>query len=223
MMGQTIEIAADDGHVLGAYRADPEGAAKGAVVVVQEIFGVNGHIRDVCDRLAAEGFTAIAPAVFDRVRKNVEYDYDAAGIAAGRDVVAELGWEGPLTDVWAAAKTLRPDGRVGVTGFCWGGSVVWLAACRLGIASASAYYGRQIPDFLDAAPQCPTLLHFGSQDPLIPMENVDKIRAAHPDVPVHVYDGAGHGFHCDRRADYREDSAKLAWKRTIALFTETLS
>lgn len=217
-MGQTIEITAEDGHVLDAYRADPEGAAKGAVVVVQEIFGVNVHIRDICDRLAAEGYTAIAPAVFDRLRKGVEYDYDAAGVAAGRELVEELGWDGPVRDVWAAAKAVRPDGRVGVTGFCWGGSVVWLAACRLDVACAASYYGRHVPDMLDETPRCPTILHFGGHDPLIPMENIEKVKMAFPDLPVYVYDDAGHGFHCDRRPDYREGSAKLAWGRTLDLF-----
>lgn len=221
-MGNTVQLTAGDGHSFSAYRADPAGAAKGAVVVVQEIFGVNEHIRDVCDRLAAEGYRAIAPAVFDRIRPGVEYNYDAEGVAGGRAFIEQLGWENPVQDVWAAAKAVHPLGKAAVMGFCWGGSVVWLAACRLDIACAAAYYGRQIPDFVAETPKCPTILHFGAEDALIPLAGVEKVKAAHPAVPVFIYEGAGHGFHCNPRPDYREDSAKLAWSRTMALFDENL-
>lgn len=222
-MGNTVQLTAGDGHRFSAYRADPIGAAKGAVVVVQEIFGVNEHIRDVCERLAGEGYRAIAPAVFDRIRPGVEYAYDADGVAGGRALIEELGWDNPIRDVWAAALAVHPQGKAGVMGFCWGGSVCWLAACRLDVACAAAYYGRQIPDFVAETPTCPTILHFGAEDALIPLQGVEKVKAAHPDVPVYIYEGAGHGFHCNPRPDYREDSAKLAWGRTMAVFAETLS
>ena len=219
-MGQTITLTAADGHELQAYRAAAEGAPRGGLVVIQEIFGVNGHIRDVCDGFAADGYAAIAPAVFDRVERGVELDYDDAGIARGRALRAGLGWDGAMADVEAAAGALEPSGRVGVVGYCWGGSLAWLAACRLDVACAVGYYGGQIIGFNDETPRCPVILHFGETDASIPMDDVDAIRAAHADVPVHVYGDAGHGFNCDRRAAYHAESAKTARARTLALFAE---
>lgn len=221
-MGDWIDLAAADGHVLRAYRAEAEGERRGGIVVVQEVFGVNGHIRAVCDGFAARGYEAIAPALFDRVRTGVELGYDDQGIATGRELVGQLGWERPLIDVWAAALRLDPQGRVGVVGYCWGGTVAWLAACRLDLACAAAYYGRQIVDFPNEHPRCPTIAHFGAEDALIPPETVERVRAANPTVPVHVYAGAGHGFNCDARGDFRPDAAAIALERTLALFAETL-
>ncbi len=219
-MGQTITLTAADGHQLKAYRADAEGAPRGGLVVIQEIFGVNGHIRDVCDGFAADGYAAIAPAVFDRVERGVELDYDDAGMARGRALRAELGWEGAMADGDAAAGALEPSGRVGVVGYCWGGSLAWLAACRLDVTCAVGYYGGQIIGFNDEKPRCPVILHFGETDASIPMDDVNAIRAAHADVPVHVYADAGHGFNCDRRAAYHAESAKTARASTLAFFAE---
>ena len=219
-MGKTITLTAADGHELEAYRADAEGAPRGGLVVIQEIFGVNGHIRDVCEGFAADGYTAIAPAVFDRVERGIELDYDDAGMVRGREVRAELGWEGAMADVEAAAGALRPSGKVGVVGYCWGGSLAWLAACRLEVACAVGYYGGQIIGFNDETPRCPVILHFGETDASISLDDVDAIRAAHSGVPVHVYGDAGHGFNCDRRAAYQAESAKTARARTLALFAE---
>ncbi len=221
-MGQTITLTAADGHELQAYRADPEGAPRGGLVVIQEVFGVNGHIRDVCDGFAAEGYAAIAPAVFDRIERGIELDYDDDGITRGRALVEDLGWEGPTADVAAAAGALEPSGKVGVVGYCWGGSMTWLAACRLDVACAVGYYGRHIIGFNDEQPRCPVILHFGETDASIPMDDVDAIRAAHADVPVHVYGDAGHGFNCDRRGSYHAESAKTARARTLAFFAEHL-
>lgn len=221
-MGKTIRLTAEDGHTLDAYKAEPEGEQKGAVVVVQEVFGVNGHIRDVCDRFAAHGYAAVAPALFDRVRRGVELDYDQAGIAEGRELATAIGWDDPVTDIRAAAEALRPDGGVGVVGYCWGGSWAWLAACRLDAGAGACYYGRHIVDLMDERPRCPVILHFGADDPTIPAANVAKIRAAFPDIPICVYDGAGHGFNCDRRKDFRPDAARTALDRTLALFAEQL-
>lgn len=221
-MGDWIELAAADGHALGAYRAEAEGERRGGIVVVHEVFGVNGHIRAVCDGFAARGYEAIAPALFDRVRTGVELGYDDQGIATGRELVGQLGWERPLVDVCAAALRLHPQGRVGVVGYCWGGTVAWLAACRLDLACAAAYYGRQIVDFPNEHPRCPTIAHFGAEDALIPAETVERVRAANPTIPVHVYAGAGHGFNCDARADFRPAAAATALERTLALFAETL-
>jgi carboxymethylenebutenolidase len=221
-MGEWVELVAADGHALSAYRAAAEGERRGGIVVIQEVFGVNGHIRAVCDGFAARGYEAIAPALFDRVRTCVELAYDDQGIAAGRELVGQLGWERPLVDVWAAALRLHPQGRAGVVGYCWGGTVAWLAACRLDVACAAAYYGRQIVDFPDEHPRCPTIAHFGAEDALIPLESVERVRAANPSVPMHLYPGAGHGFNCDARGDFRPDAAAVALQRTLALFAETL-
>lgn len=221
-MGDWIELTASDGHVLAAYRAAADGTPRGGLVVIQEVFGVNGHIRAVCDGFAARGYDVIAPALFDRISRGVELGYDDDGIARGRELVGQLGWERPLIDIWAAALHLHPQGRVGVVGYCWGGTVTWLAACRLEIACAAAYYGRQIVDFPGEDPRCPTIAHFGAEDALIPLEAVERVRAANPAIPVHVYAGAGHGFDCDARADFRPEAAATAMERTLALFAETL-
>ncbi|MCU0838044.1 MAG: dienelactone hydrolase family protein [Rhodospirillales bacterium] len=219
-MAETIEIEASDGHRLSACRVVPAGPRRGGVVVIQEVFGVNAHIRRVCERFAAAGYEALAPALFDRIARGVELDYDETGIARGRELVAELGWQAPLADVEAARRTLAAAGRVGAVGYCWGGSVTYLAACRLSFAAAAVYYGRHIVDLLDQRPACPTIMHFGAADPLIPLANVEAIRTANPDVPIFVYDGAGHGFNCEARADYRADAAALALDRTLALFAQ---
>jgi carboxymethylenebutenolidase len=219
-MGQTIEIKATDGHVFSAYRANLVDKRRGGLVVIQEVFGVNPHIRDVCDRFAAAGYEAVAPALFDRLRRGVELDYDEAGITQGRELVAQLGWQLPMLDVEATLTMLGRAGRAGIVGYCWGGSVTFLAACQLPFAAASVYYGRHIVEFPDQRPACPTIMHFGADDPLIPPDDVDKIRAANPDAPVHVYAGAGHGFNCDRRADYRAEAAALALDRTLALLAQ---
>jgi Dienelactone hydrolase and related enzymes len=222
-MGETLHLTAADGHVLTAWRADPAPPTKGSVVVIQEVFGVNAHIRDVCDRFAAAGYTAIAPALFDRLEHGVELGYDEAGITAGRGFVGRLGWETPVLDVDAAARSLRADGRVAVVGYCWGGTIAWLAACRLQLACAVPYYGRQIIDFAAEKPRCPVIMHFGGEDPLIPRETVAAVQAAHPEIPIYLYEGAGHGFNCDRRADYRPEAAALALERTMAFYATHLS
>lgn len=217
-----IRLTAADGHQFDAYRADPERAAGGRVVVIQEVFGVNSHIRDVCDRFAERGYAAIAPALFDRVRPGVELGYDEAGIAEGRELAAAIGWDRPTADIKAAAEALGPGGTVGAVGYCWGGSWCWVAACRLDLAAAACYYGRHIVELLNEAPRCPSVLHFGAEDPTIPLDNVDTIRRTFPDLPVYVYEGAGHGFNCDRRDQYRPDAAKAALRRTLELFEANL-
>lgn len=221
-MGEQIRLRASDGSEFTAWRAEPAGPRRGGVVVVQEIFGVNGHIRSVCDGFARNGFAAVAPALFDRLRPGVELGYDEAGVTEGRALVGDLGWDAPFLDIWAAAKALRADGKVGVVGYCWGGSVAWLAGCRLDVGCVSAYYGRHIVEFPGEKPRCPAILHFGAQDPLIPRENVEKVRAAHPEVPLHLYENAGHGFNCDHRPDFRPDAAALALQRTLDLFATNL-
>lgn len=220
-MGERITLNASDGHVLSAWRADPEGAPRGGVAVVQEIFGVNEHIRDVVDGFAAEGYVAIAPALFDRVEPGVELDYDEAGRDRGRALRPQIGWDQAVADV-AAAVLVLPE-KTGVVGYCWGGSVAWLAATRIeGVAAAVCYYGGQIKDFLDETPRCPVLLHFGGADANIPMADVSAIRKAHPDLPLHVYEGAGHGFNCDRRGSYDRAASASARQRTMALLADSV-
>lgn len=218
-MGTTIELTATDGHRLSAYRVDPEDMPRGGIVVIQEVFGVNRHIRSVCDGYAAEGYTVIAPALFDRLEPGVELEYDDVDLARGRELRTSLGWEAPLHDVAAAVATLKEIGKVGAVGYCWGASITWLSATRLDVDCAVCYYGAQIVDFCEAQPRCPVMLHFGETDPLIPLENVERIRKAHPDVPIYFYPAA-HGFNCDARADFRADSAKVARERTLEFFTQ---
>jgi len=207
-------LTAEDGHRLAAYSAKPKGAVKGGLVILQEIFGVNHHIRSVVDGFARAGYAAIAPAVFDRIQSDYEADYEPAAVAAGREVVMALGNEGPLKDIDAAIQAMKPHGQVGVVGYCWGGSFAWLAASRLRPAAAVAYYGGQIPNLLDEKPTCPVMMHFGDLDAHIPMDAVEATHQAFPTIPIHTYP-ARHGFNCDERAEYDGPSAKLARERTL--------
>jgi carboxymethylenebutenolidase len=219
-LGRTIQATAADGHSFSTYRADPEGEPRGAVVIVQEIFGVNRHIRAVCDEYAAQGYVAVAPALFDRVERGVELAYQADDIAAGRAIREKVSLDQALADVEAAAKDVAAADRIGVVGYCWGGTVAWVAATRSRtFAAAVSYYGGGVPDLADEQPNCPVLLHFGEQDQAIPLEGVDRLRAAHPELPVYIYP-AGHGFNCDQRASYDAESARLARERTLAFLRE---
>ena len=220
-MGTHIKLTASDGHTLNAYRADPATPPKGGLVVVQEIFGVNAHIRAVTDSFAAQGYAAIAPAFFDRTETGVELGYEEPDLTHGRTLRAELGWDGTILDVVAAIDALKPAGKIGVVGYCWGGSVAWLAACRLNLAAAVGYYGGQVIDFKDEKANCPVMLHFGETDAGIPLSDVDTVRAAQPDVPIHIYP-AGHGFNCDHRGSYHAESANLALERTLSFLTTAL-
>lgn len=209
-----IELRAADGHQLQAWEARPQGAPRGAVVVLQEIFGVNRHIRAVCDRLAAQGWLAVAPALFDRVSRGRELGYDATGMAAGRAGKEQVGEETALRDVQAAVSHAARFGQVAVMGFCWGGTLAWLAAARLpGVACAVAYYGTAIHAHREEQPRVPVLLHFGEQDTHIPPEHVNAVAAAHPELPLYRYE-AGHGFNCDERPAFHAASAALAGERT---------
>ncbi len=220
-MGTHIKLTASDGHTFDAYRADPATPPKAGLVVVQEIFGVNAHIRAVTDSFASQGYAAIAPAFFDRTETGVELGYEEPDLTRGRTLRAELGWDETILDVVAAADALEPAGKIGVVGYCWGGSVAWLAACRLNLAAAVGYYGGQVIDFKDEKANCPVMLHFGETDAGIPLSDVDTVRAAQPDVPIHIYP-AGHGFNCDHRGSYDAESAKLALERTLSFLTTAL-
>jgi carboxymethylenebutenolidase len=216
-MGTSITLSAADGHQLGAYLATPSGRERGGIVVIQEIFGVNRHIRAVTDRFAEDGYAALAPALFDRAERNLEVGYDEAGIAKGRAVRQRVTYDDAMRDTAAAITHLQRFGKVGIVGYCWGGSIVWLAACRLSVAAAVGYYGGDIANLLNEVPKAPLMLHFGERDAHITADAVARIRAAVPAVPVHTYP-AGHGFNCDERKDYDAASAALARERTLAFF-----
>ena len=220
-MGETITLTADDGHELAAYVARPEETARAGLVVCQEIFGVNAHIRKVTDGFAAEGYLAIAPALFDRLERGVELGYSDDETARGRALRTALAWDDVLRDVGAAAQEVRTGAGVGVIGYCWGGSVAWLAACRLPVQAAVSYYGGQVHEFRDETPGCPVQFHFGTRDPIIPNEHVAEIAARHPDISLYTYD-AGHGFDCTPRPDYEPKAAALARQRTLDFLAEHL-
>lgn len=215
-MGTNTTLTAEDGHRLAAYRAAPTGAPRGGLVIIQEIFGVNSHIKKVCDGYAADGYVALAPALFDRVERDVAMGYGPTDIEYGRTLRGKVGWDQMVADLRAAALALATEKlKVGAVGYCMGGSLAWLAAARIdGLAAAVGYYGGAIADFADEQPRCPVLLHFGETDASIPKEHWDRIAAAHPKVPMHIYP-AGHGFNCDARASYHEPSARLARQRTL--------
>jgi carboxymethylenebutenolidase len=219
-MGATTRGRAADGHELSIYRAEPAGRARGGLVVAQEIFGLNSHIRAVCDDFAAEGYLAVAPALFDRVERAVELGYQSDDIARGRAIREKVSLEDAQADVEAAAAEVAGAGRIGVVGYCWGGTVAWVAATRSkSFAAAVSYYGGGVPELAGEQPNCPVQLHFGEQDHAIPLDGVSRLQAAHPDVPVYIYP-AGHGFNCDQRASYHAESARLARERTLAFLRE---
>lgn len=221
-MGEFQTLMARDGHEFRAYIAAPKGQPQGAVVVIQEIFGVNSHIRALTDGFAAEGYVAIAPSLFDRIRRGIELGYSPAERDEGFGYMKQLMPEQYLKDVAAAIAVVKHAGRVGVVGYCWGGTVAYLAACELPVACAVAYYGGQITRFLDRKPKKPVMYHFGEQDTHIPLSEVEKIRAAHPEGVFHLYP-AGHGFSCDQRPSYAPQSAALARERTLAFFARHLA
>ena len=222
-MGQDIKLTASDGFQSGGYRAEPAGAPKGAIVVIQEIFGVNHHIRSVCDRLAGAGYVAIAPSIFDRIEPHFQSGYSADEVAVARKFVANPDWAAMLLDTQAAIDAVKNVGPVGIIGFCLGGSIAYAAATKLkGLSAAIGYYGGAVVRFADDKPKVPTQLHFGEQDHGIPLTDVETIKAKQPEVEVYVYPGAQHGFHCDERASYDKASADIAWPRSLEFFAKHL-
>ena len=222
-MGQFAELKAADGQAIPAYVASPKGKAKGGIVVIQEIFGVNAHIRAVADGYAEQGYLAVAPATFHRVKPNVELGYEADDMAAGmalKTATEALPAPGVMQDIQAAIDHAAQAGKVGIVGYCYGGLLTWRAACALaGLSAAVPYYGGGVttPDEIARQPRCPVLAHFGDQDQWISLESVEAFKKAHPDVEVHLYH-ANHGFNCDHRASYNAEAAKLARERTLAFF-----
>ena len=217
-MGHWVSMQTPTGSI-SAWRADPPANSRGALVVIQEIFGVNAHIRSVVDRFAGHGFTAVAPAFFDHIEHHVELGYDEAGVAYGREMVDKLGFDRVVADVDAAKRMLQPEGNVGVVGYCWGGTVAFLSWARLRIPAVSYYGARTAPFLAHERSNAPLMLHFGEQDPMIPPETIAAHREALPDAKIHTWP-AGHGFNCDQRADYNATVATQALQRTLA-FLET--
>ena len=217
-MGEILNLTASDGQKFTAYLAQPSGTPKGGVVVIQEIFGLNSHVRGVTDEYAAQGYLAVAPALFDRIEPGIELGYEADDITAGIAHKNTCGNDDPLNEIAAALNVVKSAGKVGVVGYCWGGALTWLAACKIdGFAAASSYYGGGIGGLLDLTPKCPTIFHFGEEDHAIPLTEVDQLKAAHPKCPVHIYP-AGHGFNCEQRGSFHPESRKIAFERTVDLF-----
>ena len=225
-MGYPITIRSNDDFELSAHRADPEGPPTGAVVVVQEVFGITDHIRAVVDRYAANGYVAVAPALFDRIQPGIELAYDSDGIAEGIKLArGEVDLDQAVQDLVASARSVAEVGKVGIVGFCWGGLLTALCAIRGGdtFAAASSYYGGGTPSLAPQQPVVPMIMHFGKDDHAIPLEDVRTLQEAWPDVTMYLYDGAGHGFNCDHRQSFDAASAAQAEERTLEFFAQHLS
>ena len=213
-MSEFMHTLAKDGHIADAYVAKPASQAIATVVILQEIFGITDHIKDVCKQYAAHGYLAIAPALFDRIKKNIVLDYSS--FAEGRDYKMQLQDEQVLLDIAAAAATAENDLKVAVIGFCFGGALSYLASTRLNLNCAISYYGGGIAEkYINQKPLCPIMYHFGALDPIIPSTDVAAIQSNHPGGVFHIYEDAGHGFNCSDRRDYHSESAELAFARSL--------
>lgn len=215
-MSRKITLTAADGHQLTAWRADPENEAKGGVVVLHAVYGLTDHMGDVCRAFADNGYAAIAPALYDRIGPDIVHPYSRDGVEAGKKSYAVLGRQAFVADVEACASALRPAGRVAISGFCTGGSWAWEAASSLGFDASVIFYGSHVASRLDIRPNCPTIMHYGDSDVIVPLPDVERIRAANPDVTVHVYPGGQHAFFNPDQASHDADAASLALERSIA-------
>jgi carboxymethylenebutenolidase len=223
-MGETVRVQAVDGHELDAYVAKPAGEPIAGLVVIQEIFGVNRHIRSIADGYAKDGFFAVAPALFDRVERGVELSYEGEDAKKGMALLQKTDIVKALADVDAAlAFAVKETGKkAGVIGYCFGGLLAWLSATRLHPAAAVGYYAGRIGNFAAEVPKVPVQLHFGKLDTHIPAEQVEAVHAAHPEAEIHWYEGAGHGFNCDMRVSYNPQAAALARGRALAFLKKHL-
>jgi carboxymethylenebutenolidase len=218
-MGTMIELTASDGHKLAAYLAEPAGKPRGGLVVIQEIFGVNKHIRSVADGYAADSYRVVAPAMFDRAQRGYDTGYSPPEIEAGRAIMQKLDWAKTMLDVEAALAEAKKAGKTGIVGYCWGGTVAWVAAARVsGLACSAPYYGGGMPNFIGEKPRCPTMCHFGELDQSPTLEQAKAIAKAHPEITAHFYAGAGHGFNCDHRPSFNAEASKLSRTRTLEFF-----
>lgn len=217
-MGKMIELTASDGHKLAAYRAEPTGKPRGGIVVIQEIFGVNSHVKSVADGFAEDGYVAIAPAMFDRVQRNFDVGYTPEDIAKGRELRPKITVDMAMKDAQAAVNEAKKAGKVGIVGYCWGGFVAWMASAKVsGLACAVPYYGGGILDNADIEPKVPVMGHFGEKDSMIPADGVRKLAEKHKKQQIYIYP-ADHGFNCDQRGSYHAPSAKQARERTLEFF-----
>jgi carboxymethylenebutenolidase len=224
-VGKFIDLTAKDGHSFGAYVAEPSGKPRGGLVVIQEIFGVNEHIRWVADGYAADGYYAVAPAMFDRSERGVEIGYEPADRDKGLALRKSLSDDEVLLDIGAAVEAAKSAGKVGIVGYCFGGSMAWLSAARVpGLAAAVGYYGGQIASLLEEKPQCPVMLHFGETDPTIPVADAEKVKATlePAGIPVFIYPVAGHAFNRYGNQAWHEESAKLARERTLQFLQDNV-
>ena len=217
-------IAAADGHRLEIARADPPGAARGGVVVLHAIYGLTPHIKDVCDRWAVEGYTAVAPALYDRVGPGIVCGYDKAGAARGRDTYGRLTEAEILADVAVCMREVAACGPTVISGFCTGGSFAWVAAAKLeGVSAQVNWYGSHVASrHLELNPRCPTVIHYGDNDHVVPLADVTRIAAAHQDVELHVYGGAGHAFLNPEQEHYDAAATALSWQHSLAFLERTL-
>jgi carboxymethylenebutenolidase len=224
-MGSTESIKAVDEHALSLYVARPVSEPIAGLVVIQEIFGVNRHIRLIADGYAEDGFLAVAPALFDRIEPGVELAYDGPGSQKGSSLLQQLDMVKSLADIDAAIGIARIEThkKVGVIGYCLGGLLAWLSATRLHPDVAVGYYAGRIGNYATETPKVPVQLHFGKLDTHIPAEQVNKVSAAHPEVEVHWYEDAGHGFNCDMRASYNANAAALARTRALSFLRKNLT
>lgn len=222
-MGEKVQLTAADGHSFSAYVASPAEGVRpiGGLLVLQEIFGVNSHIRSVVDRIADCGYQAVAPALFDRIETDVELRYEGVDLEKGKAYKAACDTGKNLLDVAAALGYIKQQSlKAGIIGFCWGGLLAWLCACRFDALSAVVtYYGGGMTDYIDLRPRCPVLSHFAANDQHIPVAGVKKFQAMQPGVEVHIYD-AEHGFNCDQRGSFNAQAATLAWERTTAFLAQ---
>ena len=222
-MGQLIELKTKDGKTIEAYRAEPAGSARGALVVIQEIWGINKHIRSVADGYAADGYLAIAPALFDRIEPGVKMDeYTPETMQRGFGLMQKVDMDKALLDVEAAVQQVASVGKVGIVGYCLGGRVAWMSAAHAdGLSAAVAYYGGGVPGLAAEKPRCPVILHFGKKDQHIPLDSVEAFKKVHSELPVYLYD-ADHGFNCNDRGSYDAAAAKLARERTVEFLRKNI-
>jgi carboxymethylenebutenolidase len=216
-----LKLTAPDGHQLDAYIARPQGTARGGVVVVQEMYGLNSYLQSVCDFYAAHGYAAIAPALYDRHQCGLVLPYDKESHDRAQKIYKNWNFDLALDDMDAARNAVASEGRVGVVGFCWGGTLAWLAACRRDYACAVAYYGSMMPDYANEQPRCPVIAQVGDQDTTMPPARLEQFSKGQPDVPVYLYAGAQHGFdNRDRHPRYHEQACREAREKTLAFFAE---
>ena len=214
-MGEIINATASDGHEFDIYLAQAKGSPRGGIVLIQEIFGVNNHIKNVAEKFSSNGYLVGAPSLFDRVQPDIQLGYSTEDIRRGRELKDNLGNESPLMDITATLNIVRSAGHVAVVGYCWGGTLAWLSACQVdGFNAASSYYGGGIGKLLSIQPKCPSIFHFGEQDHAIPAEEINSLRQAHPECPIYLYP-AGHGFNCEQRDSFNSTSSAIAFERTI--------